>query len=169
MSACPASSDVDLLCYCKRIVDFKADFQRTRPKRINLASGLLQLVGAGLMIAVLKRSAFTAGKGPNGWTTPLAFMPSYFPVPATFSRVRLPSLASEKYARRLSPSTSTVSHTVDPVNFPSSEAFMPTHRKVFLSNMPSGGLLLVAVISKLDAVWFFENVIMLFAPDQQAV
>src|SRR6476661_1859814 len=94
-------------------------------------------------------------------------MPSYFPVPATAVLVTFPSPV-EKYVSRLSPSASVASQTVDAVIFPSSEAFIPTQRKVFLSNMPPGGLLrLVPVISKLDAVWVLENVITLLTPDQQ--
>ena len=71
---------------------------------------------------------------------PVVIMPSYFPVPATNVLVTFPS-AVEKYVSRLSPSTSIASHTVDAVIFPSSEAFIPTQRKVLLSNMPPGGLL----------------------------
>src|SRR6266436_2716318 len=110
-----------------------------------------------------------AGNGPSGSTVPAMMMPSYFPVPPTTVLVTFPSPV-EKYVRRLPPSTSIASHTVDAVIFPSSEAFIPTQRKVFLSNMPPGGLLrLLPVISKLDAVRVLENVITLLTPDQQEV
>src|SRR6266478_2735262 len=98
-----------------------------------------------------------AGNGPSGSTVPAMMMPSYFPVPPTTVLVTFPSPV-EKYVRRLPPSTSIASHTVDAVIFPSSEAFIPTQRKVFLSNMPPGGLLrLLPVISKLDAVWVLRE------------
>src|SRR5256886_16750111 len=88
------------------------------------------------------------GKDPSGSTVPTITMPSYFPVPARFVLVVFPSPV-EKYESRLSPSASIDSHTLDPVIFPSSEAFIPTQRKVLLSNMPPGRLLrMVPVNSK---------------------
>src|SRR3979490_2920393 len=104
-----------------------------------------------------------------GSTMPLATMPSYFPVPVTFSRTIL-SPCCEKLVRRLSPSGSTASHTVFAEIFPSNEAFIPTHLKEVRSNKPPDGLLrFVPVISKLNAEWVFENAIRLLTPDQQAV
>jgi hypothetical protein len=97
--------------------------------------------------------SFTTGNGPKGWMLLLAStMPSYFPVPVINCLVTFPSGACEKYVRRLSPSGSTASHTAVPETFPSNEAFIPTQRKVDLSNNPPGGLLRLApVCSKLNA------------------
>jgi hypothetical protein len=99
------------------------------------------------MIAALKRCGFHDRKRTQGLDCAAATMPSYFPLPVIFSRINFPSLPSEKVDERLSPSASMASHTTDTVFFPSSEAFIPTHRKVFLSNIPPGGLLRVAPVS----------------------
>src|SRR5215472_13342300 len=94
-------------------------------------------------------------------------MPSYFPVPAMRVLVSFPSTVDSSTSR-LSPSASIASHTLVDLIFPSNEAVIPTQRKVFLSNMPPGGLLRrVPVFSQLDAERVLENVIVLATPDQQ--